>query len=740
MRDQGWASLREIQSRTILDVVRSPADILVAASTAAGKTEAAFLPVLSEVADDESGLSVLYVAPLKALINDQFGRLELLCDRLELPLIRWHGDAPAAAKTKLIKRPRGVALITPESIEALFSRRPDAANALFSRLRFIIIDEVHAFLAGPRGVHLASLLRRIDALTTRPARRIGLSATLGDVVAACQWLRPAATQPVAIVSSTTAGSEMQLQVRGYIEPLAPQPNAPGDLAIRAITVHLMASLRGINALVFGGSRQRVEIVADLLRGRCEQEKLPNEFFPHHGNLSKELREDLEARLKEGRWPTTAICTSTLELGIDIGGVEAVAQIGAPRSIASLRQRLGRSGRRAGQNKVLRVYVIEEELTARPSLLDQIRQEAVRAVAAIRLLGKGFIEGPGSVDGLGSALLHQTLSVITERGGASAQRLYELLCGPGPFEQVQPALYLALLRSMGSEERKLIEQAPDGTLMLGEVGERLVASRDFFSLFETAAEWSVMTTGKVLGSLPINSPVIAGNLIVFAGRRWIIREVLESDRVLVVDPHRGGSPPRFGGSSLEAVDDRLAAEMLEVYLEADVPGWIDDTMRKLLAQGRAAFERFDLANRRVIRAGNELHLFTWRGTRSNSLLAIILGASGYTAWAHDFGVTLMRPDLGSLAAKLSELQSQPGLPNIEAIAADVSAIANGKFDGMIEPAVLRSFWALGVRTAAAGLKDVVAPFSPLGITDDQGWDGPETWSEMPETDANGADLS
>ncbi len=739
VRDQGWAGLREIQSKAILEVRGGQGDILVSASTAAGKTEAAFLPVLSQVAGEPHvGLSVLYVAPLKALINDQFGRLEDLCERLELPVVRWHGDAPDAAKSGLVKRPRGLALITPESIEALFSRRPAAAKALFSNLRFIVIDELHAFLAGPRGVHLASLLRRIDALATRPARRIGLSATLGDLKAAAAWLRPSAPQDVQMVQSPSGGSNLQLQVRGYIAPFRPRATeGEGDLAIRAVADHLMVTLRGTNSLVFGGSRARVETVADLLRGLCERKNVPNEFFPHHGNLSKELREDLERRLKDGRLPTTAVCTSTLELGIDIGSVASVAQIGAPRSLSSLRQRLGRSGRRAGVPAVLRLYVIEDELRPEASLLDQIRQESVRAVAAIRLLGQGYIEAPGSVDGLGSALLHQTLSLICERGGARADMIYRLLCGPGPFASVKPPLFMDLLRSMGGPDAKLIEQAPDGVLMLGEAGERLAGSRDFFALFASSDEWRVVTSGRSLGSIPVSSPVMVGNLIVFAGRRWIVREVDEPSRIITVDPHRGGTPPTFEDSTPEPVDDRLAAEMLAVYMADDQPGWIDATLARLLDEGRKSFRRMGLETRRAFRAGDDVHLFTWRGTRSNGLLAILLGAAGFTCWAHDTGVVVSRPDLHQLTAKLAELQMS-GVPDLQAISADVGAISTGKFDGLIAPPVLRGFWALAVQGAAGDIQATVAPLQQIpegdgdGSTDDGAPSAAAAISEPPSS--------
>ena len=202
VRDQGWSELHEIQARAILTVLRSQKDIVIAAATAAGKTEAAFLPILTTVVErPEPGFSVLYVSPLKALINDQFRRLDELCERLEIPVTRWHGDAPIASKKRAYARPEGIALITPESMEAMFSRRSDDARRLLCAADFIVIDELHAFLQGPRGLHLASLLRRIDALASRPARRVGLSATIGDLNQAAQWLRPMAADNVEILKA-----------------------------------------------------------------------------------------------------------------------------------------------------------------------------------------------------------------------------------------------------------------------------------------------------------------------------------------------------------------------------------------------------------------------------------------------------------------------------------------------------------------------------------------------------------
>lgn len=706
-----------MQAEATAAILGSSGDVLISAGTAAGKTEAAFLPALTQAAGAAGdGLSILYVAPLKALINDQFGRLTTLCERLELPVVRWHGDAPQAAKARLIAKPQGVALITPESIEAMFVRRAAAAHALFGRLRFIIIDEVHAFLGGVRGTHLASLLRRIDALAKTPARRIGLSATLGDPQMAAAWLRPGAPAGVRLIVAE-GGAELQLQVRGYLVPgeraSSPEPEE-GPVAptgLDAVADHLFARLRGSNNLVFGGSRERVESLADRLRRRCDREGVPNEFFPHHGNLSKELREELELRLKENTLPTTAVCTSTLELGIDIGSVLSVAQVGAPRSLSALRQRLGRSGRRKGMPSILRIYVLQKELSPDPDPLDEMRPAVVMAVAAVRLLLAKFIEPPGGGQGTATALLQQSLSVIAERGGARADALYRTLCGPGPFASVSPALFSRLLRGMGSPEARLIEQAPDGLLMLGEVGEKVVGSRDFYALFESSEEWRLVNGGRALGTIPLNNPVAPDHLLVFAGRRWVVLSIDERAQVIEVAPHRGGSIPTFEGGSVEPIHDRLAAEMLCVYREAEVPAWLDPVAAGLLIEGRAAFLRHGADRARILERSRETHLLTWRGTRLNHLLAVALSRPGLRCQAHDFGVLVIHehgkngeatPDV---RAALKALVNDP--PPVMDLAARFGGVATAKFDTLVPVDVLQEFWAAGNAPSVALVPEVAS---------------------------------
>ncbi len=695
IRAQGWSELRDIQDLAIGALIDKGGDVLISAATAAGKTEAAFLPILTRSAlASETALTVLYVSPLKALINDQFRRLDLLCEQMEIPVVRWHGDAPQGPKQRLIKQPRGIALITPESIEALLVRRPGDARRLFAGLEVVVIDELHAFLQGPRSMHLASLLNRIDLLTGRRAQRVGLSATLGDPAIAARWLNASAPEAVRTLVSQDGGPELRLQVRGYAEP--PGEDQRDDLetgegapqALDQIADHLFAVLRGSNNLVFGGSRRTVEALSDRLRRRSETRGLPNEFFPHHGSLSKDLREDLELRLKKGDAPTSAVATSTLELGVDIGSVASVAQIGAPRSLAALRQRLGRSGRREGAPAVLRIYVREKYLDADADPLDRIRSGTARAVAAVRLLLDRFVETPRIGDALATAVLHQTLSLLTERGALRPEVLFRMLCRAGPFDAFEPADYADLLRGMGATEPPLLEQSPDGAMMLGPLGERIVAGRDFYAIFESDQEWRIVHGGRTLGTIPLSNMVGVGSLLAFAGRRWRISAVDDLAKVLEVVSHPAGRLPKFDRLYGEPLHDRLAAEVREVYLASDIPAYLNETAARFLEEGRIAFAELGLGQRSLIASGNDCHLVTWRGSVTNSGLAVALMACGLECDAHDLGVTIADTTPAEALAILRHLHP---MPSSEDLSGFVQNLRGAKYDEFIPEALLRRLW-------------------------------------------------
>lgn len=662
---KNWSSLRDIQERSIPLLVQEENDVIIAAATAGGKTEAAFLPLISRVIESDSegrGFDLLYISPLRALINDQFRRLEDLCETVDLPVHPWHGDISAAAKSKARKNPRGILLITPESLEATFVLRGLEVPGLFGKLNCIVIDELHAFLGTERGIQLLSLLARLEFATRRRIRRVGLSATLGDMNLVRQYLRPEAPQAVTVLQSDSEGPVLRLQLRGYRIPKpesgirkhreSAEDQEPSISARRAIATHVFDKLRGKTNLVFAGRRDEVEVFSDLLRRISEQRHLPNEFHPHHANLSREHRTFVERRLKEAKIPTTAVCTATLELGIDIGDVECVAQIGAPFSVASLRQRLGRSGRRAGQPAVLRMYSVERDIDADTRSVDTLRLDLVQSIAMVDLLLEGWCEPPRPAALHLSTLVHQVLSVVAERNGIEAKRLFSILCGHGPFKQVDMGLFARLLRRIGTPEVALIEQSRDGTLLLGRKGEDIVEHYSFYAVFQTPEEYRILFNGRSLGTIPIDNPLAPGMSIIFSGKRWRIRSIHDRDKVIEVEWDATGRSPCFGGDG-GIIDDTVVRRMRTILEGDEIPRYLDREAADLLSEGRRNYRRLGLAGSRIVKLGGGRHLIaTWSGTIQTTNFALILRSHGFTVDIHEGFLDVER-----------EHEAEVGLPDI-----------------------------------------------------------------------------
>jgi len=661
---QAWDELRDIQERAIPVLIEGKTDVIIAAPTAAGKTEAAFLPLLSRMAGSRaSGFKVLYISPLKALINDQFRRLDALCRTIEVPIHRWHGDVSAAAKARARRYPEGIVLMTPESLEAFYVRRGIELARLFASLDVIIVDELHAFIGSERGIQLQSLLHRLEVAIGRSVVRVGLSATLGDMAIAAEFLRPGCRDKVVILESHATKQTVLLQLRGYIR----EAQIAGDLSTaqdkqepacnRAIARHIVERMRGVHNLVFATSRTNVELYADLLRECSESIGVPNEFYAHHANLSRGHREFVETRLRDRGLPTSAVCTSTLELGIDIGDVESVAQIGAPSSVAGLRQRLGRSGRRAGKSAIMRLYITERAWRHNLHLQDALRCELVQAIAMVQLLVRGWCESPRRRALHLSTLVHQILALVAQRGGVSASRAYEILCRTGPFTGVSPSLFAQVLRGIAAPDAKLVEQAADGTLLLGEVGERIVDSYEFFAVFKTPEEYRIVCDGNELGTLPIVAVLTPDTTIIFSGRRWQVVTVNQRQKTIIVSPSKSGVPPPFGGEGAD-LHNVVVAEMHRVYENADVPAFLDKTARALLEEARSAYRELGMARTAMLERDGTSYVFPWAGTVAVNTLALALKDAGLPASVHRLIIEVERTSLDKVRAVLNRLADSP----------------------------------------------------------------------------------
>ncbi|HEV7763534.1 MAG TPA: DEAD/DEAH box helicase [Thermoanaerobaculia bacterium] len=694
--DQQWSELRDVQETAIRTILGTNGDAIITAATAAGKTEAAFLPICSTLVDDETstGVQVLYIGPLKALINDQWRRLDGLCESLEIPVHRWHGDVTSSARMRLIRQPDGILLITPESLEAMFVRRGSEVGRIFAGLRFVVIDELHAFIGSERGMQLQSLLHRIELVLHRTVRRIGLSATLGDMTIAADFLRPPnrRTTPPEVVKSEEAGAGMKLKLYGFRRALKPEIEVPEedeeDETARSIAQHLFKNLRGANNLVFANARGSVEKYTDLLSRMCESASLPQEFFAHHGSLSRELRFDVEDQLKRGDRPLTVICTSTLEMGIDIGAVTSVAQIGPPPNVASLRQRLGRSGRR-GEPAVLRLYIEEATVTERSSPQEAIRATLVETIAMMNLLLEKWVEPPPAGMLHGSTFVQQFLSLIAQHGGVSPSDAYAMLCAGGPFHELSKPMFMGLLRTLSSHE--LIEQTSNQELHLGAKGEKYVNTHDFYTAFFTADEYRLMTAGTNLGTLPIVNPIDEGSFLIFAGRRWRIVSVDQEKRVIDLVAAGGGRVPIFDGASRGNVHDRVRREMLAIYTTTDVPRYLDATASDLLHEGRENFARYALDRTSFIRAGDGALYFPWYGSLAMNTLVQQFAARGIRVSAEGPAIAVEKWSPEKLRDAVDACESERPVDTL-ALAANVKNKEQEKWDWALDEETLCASYA------------------------------------------------
>ncbi|MEW5838207.1 MAG: DEAD/DEAH box helicase [Pseudomonadota bacterium] len=653
---EGWESLRQAQELAIPPILQAKQDVIVAAATAAGKTEAAFLPALTRLLQMGQGGLIIYVSPLKALINDQFGRLERLCEQLDIPVWPWHGDISSSHKAKFLAKPEGVLLITPESLEAMFCNRGTAVAAIFKRLLYIVIDELHAFIGEERGKQVQSLMHRIETAISRRVARIGLSATLGNMSLAAEYLRPNNGAQVMIIQSDDSETELRIIVKGYEEPveirapawsLPEQPESVVSLEAeedklttpRLISTHLFKALRGSNNLIFPNSRREVERYTHLLAKQSDQLGMPNEFYPHHGSLSKEIREETERALKQRERPASAICTNTLELGIDIGAVKSIAQIGTPPSVASLRQRLGRSGRRKGEPAILRGYCVEESLSPKTSLESELRLGTVKMAAMISLLLEGWFEQPRTKGAHYSTLIQQILSTIAQYGGLTIGQIYNLLCSPqAPFSAVSQSNFVTLVRVMG--ERELLIQDTSGVLLHGRLGEKFVNHYTFYAAFPDEEEYRIIAGGRTLGTLPIDQLLIPGQRILFAGKTWLIEEIDEEQKAIYVKRASANQPPLFKGEG-GRTHTKVRQRMRELLASPKSLVFLDSVAHRFLNEGRESYSRRMMATTVLRDVGDSVRVFTWLGDASNEALACLLTHHGFLAFHNQLGVEVRK---------------------------------------------------------------------------------------------------
>jgi ATP-dependent Lhr-like helicase len=553
-----------------------------------------------------------------------FARIEDLCQRAEIPVHKWHGDASQSGKKNLVKSPSGVLLITPESIESLFINRSSALNNLFSNLSYIVIDEMHSFIGNERGAHLKSLISRLSKKSKNSVRFIGLSATLGaDIISPKKWLYSEKPESVKLIKGDSDEKSIKYLIKSYI--ISPEGSEKGTdetfgETVGAFTLanEIIHSFYGKTALIFANSKIDLELYTDLVSRLLEKENKPNSFRIHHGSLSKVEREFTEDELKSGR-PTVTFCSSTLEMGIDVGNVSIVGQIGAPWSVSSLTQRLGRSGRKDGESAIMKMYITEKELSEKSDLVSRLYPELLQAIAMTELMLEKWSE-PAETNRLHlSTLIQQILSLVSETGGRAATHLFSALIQHGTFNNVSQSIFIDVLRAMG--ENDLIEQTPEGLIILGLLGEKIVRSFDFYSAFTSPKELNVLHNGKRIGSisgLPTDSTE-SDKFLILAGKRWKVLEINEEREEVLVAPSKGGKVPIFLGSSATDIHPKIRQKMLEILCGDSLPVYLDSMGKDLLMSARNSANEAKILKNSFFIEGNGTTWFTWTGCRIHRTL-------------------------------------------------------------------------------------------------------------------------
>lgn len=610
---QGWTSLKDIQENAIPFVLEGKTDVIISASTAGGKTEAAFLPILTSLlqCDTSDGFQVLYISPLKALINDQYKRLLDMTTETGINVTPWHGDIDMSQKKRSLKNPNGIIIITPESLESFLINRRRFLPSAFSSLRYVVIDELHSFIGTERGKQLQSLLSRIEQITLRKIPRIAMSATFSDYSAVKCFLRDDKSLPCAIPHQGNSNHEIKILVKEYIQ------SKDIDVA-DFISQEIYKKLRGSNNLVFTNNRGYAESYGVHLSDMCEINGVPDEFRVHHGSISRIERESVERDLQKGEWPVTVFCTSTLELGIDVGKVKSIAQIGTASSVSGLRQRLGRSGRR-NEPSILRVFSIENKDNI---LLYNLRSSLVQNIAVIELMRQHKYEKPSINNFHFSTLIQQILAVIAQFGGFYPKDGWLMLCRNGAFKNVTPELFLEVLKSLGNKD--VISQLNTGQIVVGKLGEKILKSPDFYVAFVSPTEFVVINSVNSRHIGMIQYKPQKNMVIILSGKRWIVEDVDEKAMKVYVSNMKTGGWAFFSGDGAE-LDCIIAGKMYEIYQADTIYSYLDDNTEAKyhLNQSRLFFQQNGLSKNFFLQYENMNYFFTWAGTKINRAIALLL---------------------------------------------------------------------------------------------------------------------
>lgn len=595
----GWSSLRPVQEEAG-EALLAGDNAVILAPTAGGKTEASMFPTLSQMVENEpEGVGALYIAPIKALLNNQADRLGLYTEMVGLRHFVWHGDTPDHYRRQFLREPTALLMTTPESLEVmLVSARVDE-NKLFGDLRTVVVDEIHALAGSDRGAHLMSVLERLARISQHDVQRVGLSATVGNPETILRWLQGTSNRAGRVVDPPAQPGRRQLLI-AHRQSLAKLSRDAAHVA------------RGQKSLFFCQSRSTTEAVAEYMR------RAGTAVFVHHSAVSREERQLAEERFHHGN-DACIVCTSTLELGIDVGDLDRVLQAEAPDTVSSFLQRMGRTGRREGK-------------ASNTTFFCETTDGVLQAVALVELAKAGWVESVEADRRCWPVLIHQLLAMALASGGIAANDAWEHLRGVPDFQGIHRAEYDRLLNWM---LRDGALRLVGGRLVLGPKAERRFGRKNFmelFAVFSSPQTYTVQTAdGQPLGSLNqafVDRLVDGVSSFLLAGRAWAVRQVRHDDRRVIVQMAPRGRQPTWGGFLPQFLGFEVCQRILSVVLSDERFSYLDDAAWAVLAEHRNSMREIIDSQRGGMEFDEgEIRWWTFAGGRINTTLRYALEAVG-----------------------------------------------------------------------------------------------------------------
>ncbi len=723
----GWQALRSVQNAAAEAIFNTDDNVLLTASTASGKTEAAFFPILTLLDEDPPhSVGVLYIAPLKALINDQFGRLSELCEEAGIQVTRWHGDVSHAQKRRLLRKPSGILQITPESLESLMINKHMEIPSLFGDLRFIVIDEVHSLLRGDRGMQTFCLIERMCRLADCRPRRIGLSATIGNPEEAGRLLGAGSGRRTLIPRIEGGREVWRLSMEHFFNSgpqadegrqlidAAPVLEEASDTAPKAADPgigYIFEHSRGRKCLIFTNSREECEALCQSLRQYCEANHEPDRFLIHHGNLSASYRESAEEEMKDDDSLLSVCATATLELGIDIGRLERAFQVDAPFTVSGFLQRIGRTGRRGDPCEMW--FVMREDHPEPRAMLPQlIPWYLIQGIALVQLyIEERFVEPPRTQRLPYSLLYHQTMSTLASCGEMTPAELATRVLTLSSFHLITQDDYRILLRHLIKIGH--IDQTENGGLIVGLEGERIVNNYKFYAVFQENVEYAVRAGAEELGTIVKPPPI--GDKIAIAGRVWVVEEVDHRRREVYCTLVKGNIPAYFGDVAGD-IHTRILERMYGVLKEQNSYPYLMRHAVCRLQEARESFAKSGMRDHPLVHlGGNMWALFPWLGSYAFLALERMLkirckqrlglkGLDSLRPYYLQFTMKVSASDFYRIMAEEAEQDFDPlelvypnEVPNFE------------KYDEYVPAELVRKGFALGVLDVE-GMKQSVRSWS------------------------------